>query len=202
MRPEHPLAKVMVAIGTVVVLVLWTALPAGALRDIVIPVDTVVRGDVDEVIELMTVPVEPDEVGLLCQLTVTGENNSSEHPNTDLIVTSAGASLVLPDVEATASGTTRGGGEIVLGETVVIEVRLGAHRVFSGGLTLSSQCAPPATTTTVAPTTTTTVAPPTSVAPTTTEAPADVLAESATVPAPLPTAKAEVATAAQPTFTG
>ncbi len=195
MRPRHPIAVVMMAIGSVVVLLLWTALPAGAIDDLVIPVDTIVRGEPGDVIELMTVPVDADEVGLVCQLTVTGENNPSEHPETDLIVTSGGVSLVIPDVEATASGTTRGGGEIVLGETVVIEVRLGPHRVFSGGLTLTSECAEPQTTTTVAPTTT-------SLAPTTTTAPAEVLAESATVPTPLPQAKAEVATAAQPTFTG
>ena len=193
MRPRHPIAVVMVTIGSVVVLLLWPALPAGAIHDQVIPVDTIVRGGPGDVIELMTVPVEADEVGLVCQLTVTGENNPSEHPDTDLIITSGGVSLVIPDVEATANQTTRGGGEIVLGETVLIEVRLGPHRVFSGGLILTSECVAP---------TTTTVAPPTTAAPTTTQPPAEVLSESASVPAPLPQAKAEVATAAQPTFTG
>ncbi len=197
MRPTHPIGMVMVAIGTVVVLLLSLALPAGAIRDLVIPIDTVVRGEPGDVIEMATVPVEADEVGLVCQLTITGVNNGSPHPNSDLIITSAGATLVIADVEATADQTTRGGGEIVLGDSVLIEVRLGAHRVFSGGLTLTSECAQPQSTTTVAPTTTTT----TTAAPTT-QPPAEVLAETATVPAPLPQAKAEAATVAKPTFTG
>ena len=196
MRPTHPIGAVMVAIGSVVMLLLWSALPAGAIHDLVIPIDTVARGEPGDVIELVTVPVEADEVGLVCQLTVTGENNGSPHPNSDLIITSAGVSLVLPDVEATPDQITRGGGEIVLGDSVLIEVRLGSDRVFSGGLTLTSECAAPQPTTTVAPTTTTTAAAPT------TQPPTEVLAETATVPTPLPQAKAETATVAQPAFTG
>lgn len=182
---------------SMVLLFLWPAVPAGAIHDLEIPVDTVVRGDEGDVVELVTVPVEADEVGMVCDITVVGENNPSLHPNSDLIITSNGASFEVPDVEAEVEGTTRGGVEgVVLGEQVMVEVRLGQDGVFSGGMVLTSECAPPEVAPTEATTTTTTVA-------TTTTAPPEVLAESgAAAPAVLPKTQVRAATAAQPTFTG
>ncbi|MFA9564402.1 MAG: hypothetical protein ACERLM_06825 [Acidimicrobiales bacterium] len=180
---------------SIVLLLLWPAVQAGALGDVEIAVDTVVRGEPGDVVELVTVPVEADEVGMICLITVIGENNPSPHPNSDLIITSNGDSFEVPDVEAEAGQTTRGSVEaVVLGESVMVEVRLGPDGVFSGGLILTSECAPPEVAAAEA---TTTVPPTTVVEP-------EVLAEAATVPAPavLPQTQVKAASAAQPTFTG
>ena len=102
---------------------------------VVIPI-TVVRGDPGSVHLIDppgVVPVAPDRVGLTCLVGAESTNQGSVHPNTDLIVTSGGTSVVIPDVEREAGGVIFGEGLLILGETAQIEVRLGIDGVFSGG---------------------------------------------------------------------
>jgi hypothetical protein len=127
--------------GVAILFIVWSVMMAiGAAvaqeEDVVVIPITVVRGDPGS-IHLIdppgVVPVAADRVGLTCLVAAEAANQGSVHPNTDLIVTSGGSSVVIPDVEREAGGLIFGEGFLTLGETAMIEVRLGADGVFSGG---------------------------------------------------------------------
>lgn len=132
------------------------ALPALAVDDIVIPIDTVVRGDQGEVIVLVTVPVDAELQGLSCIVSATSENQESVHPDNDLVVSSGGNSVELLDVESGPFVTVTADEPLVLGDTITVAVRLGPDGVFSGGLTVTLDCTDETTTTTTTLATTTT----------------------------------------------
>jgi hypothetical protein len=127
--------------AAVLFVVLSATLAIGAAvaqeQDIVrIPLDTVMYGKPGAV-KLIDPPgvvnVPAAKVGSKCSVHETSENNRSTHPNTDLIVTSGGASVTLLDVEQEGGGRVDGDSLLTLGETVKVEVRFGADGVFSGG---------------------------------------------------------------------
>ncbi len=183
----------VLAVGLVSLALFSFAAPASAIDDISIDIDGVVRGDPGDVITVATTTVDPELVGATCEAELTDRNNESTHPNNDLIVTSGGESAVFEDVETEANSTTVIPGDITLGETVVVEIRLGEDGVSSGGLDLVFDC-------------TNAVSPTTTEAPATTEVPTEVLPETQVpaqpAPTPLPQTQVEAASAAQPTFTG
>ena len=133
--------------------------PAGS-ADLTIPVTTIVRGAPGDVIEAGSVPSGP-LAGQVCDVTLTGANNHSTHPDNDLIVSSVGV-LTFFDIEAESDSSSGSTGRLELGEEVTVSLRLGADGVSSGGFSVAFDCQPP--TTTVPPTTTpstTTSLPPT-----------------------------------------
>ena len=139
--------------------------PAMAIDDIVIPIDTVVRSDEGVLTQLASVAVDPELVGASCVVSAEADNNESVHPNNDIIVSSGSDQVELLDVEGADSLVTIASGTLTLGETVLLTLRMGSDRVFSGGITVTIDCETvpePTTTTTVPePTTTTTVPEPT-----------------------------------------
>ncbi|MCH8992344.1 MAG: hypothetical protein IIA44_11430, partial [Acidobacteria bacterium] len=106
--------------------------------------------------------VDPGMVGWRCTGTAQTENNASEHPDNDFILTSGSSSTEILDWEAAAGKITNTSGALVLGESITVDLRLGPDRVASGGVRIVLTCSPPpppeTTTTTVPETTTTTVA--------------------------------------------
>lgn len=122
-----------------------------------IPLDTVVRGDPGSEHELATVASDPEDVGLECDVAAEGVNNESPHPDTDLLVRSGDAEVVVPDVEREPGAVTEAADTITLGPDVSVFVRLGPDGIFSGGLVLTLDCMSMETTTTTTSTTTTTV---------------------------------------------
>jgi hypothetical protein len=173
---------------------------AGAAPDdIVIDVTGVVFGAPGSVTVVQEVTVDPALVGATCAGLAITANNTSVHPNTDLIVTTGSSQVEFDDVEAVSDEITEASDEVVLGPTITVAVRLGADGVASGGATLTFDCQSVPTTTTTAPTTTTT-APPTTVPPTTvpptTVPPTTVAPTTVTVP---PTAPPSTEPQAPPT---
>jgi hypothetical protein len=166
----------ILGVGVLALTLFSFASPAGAIDDIVVPIETVVRGAEGDVVQVSSVPVPEELVGDTCSARLVDANNSSTHPNNDLIFTSGSWTATVEDVESEADSSTEIEGSITLGETIVVEVRLGADGVFSGGLTLNLDCEDVIPATTVAPTT--------------------------EPPAQLPQSEVVAATAAQPTFTG
>ena len=159
--------------------------PVGAQDDhpsFDIPLDTVIRGGVGTEHELASAPVPAEDVGHGCEVVVEGANNESVHPNNDLIVRSGGSEVEALDVEREPEAITEATGTLVLGTDISVHVRLGADKVFSGGMVVTIDCPiPPTTTTTTVPATTTTAPP------------------AATPPAPAPPAQP---VPGQPTFVG
>lgn len=109
----------------------------------------------DSVHVVNTQQVPAAEVGGTCDVTVTGANNESVHPNSDILVESANV-VTIHDVEREAGATNLpADGTLTLGDTVTVSVRLGEDGLFSGGtLVVDFSCTspPPPPTTTVPPT--------------------------------------------------
>ncbi len=159
--------------------VLLLAAPAWAQSEtIVIEVAGINRGGEGDIIRVASVEVDPGMVGWLCTATAQTDNNDSEHPDNDFILTSGGSSTEILDWEAVAGEITHSSGTLVLGESITVDLRLGPRGVSSGAVRIVLTCSPPpppeTTTTTVPEPTTTTVPETTTTAPpqtTTTEPP-------------------------------
>jgi len=167
-KSVHVSVVSVVAAAAAAILVL-AAGPASAIDDIVIPIDSVAFGTEGEIIEVASVAVEPDLVGSTCSLELEADNNGSVHPGNDLIVTTGGESGTIPDVESAPGQVTIVDADVVLGDTVLVELQFGPDGVTSGGLILTFDCeAQPVPTTTAPPSTTeppSTTLPPTGVDP-------------------------------------
>jgi hypothetical protein len=136
----------------VLVAMLIGAMPAlAATVDISIPVDTIVRGPAGSEHVLAVVEVPLESRAETCQATAVARNQDSQHPDSDLRISSGVNSVAILDVENTANGTVFGGGLITLSDTITVTLTLGPDRVFSGGLRVEIDCPPfnpPSTTTT------------------------------------------------------
>jgi hypothetical protein len=165
--------------------VLIGAAPASAdecqEEEILIRFDGNVFGSEGEIVRVVEVAVDAHLVGATCFGTVTVENNSSEHPGNDFIITSGGTSVEIPDFERIAGKVTTTTQKLLLGGSITASIRLGPHGVASlagDTVVVASICQPPptttttlppvASTTTLPPVTTTTTLPPVT---TTTETP-------------------------------
>jgi hypothetical protein len=120
-----------------------------ATVDISIPLETVIEGEAGSQHVLDTVEVPVESRGQVCQVSATARNQDSEHPDSDLLISSA-TDVEILDVENIAGGTVFVGGLITLSDSVTVTLSLGADRVFSAGLDLVIDCPPfnPTTTTT------------------------------------------------------
>lgn len=129
---------------------------AATSADFDIPINTVVRAAPGSITVLKTVDTPPELVGASCVGIAVAANQDSVHPNNDLIIESGGGQAVIPDVEREPDVETGVSGDITLGETVKVSLRMGSDGVFSGGLVISigDNCTP-VTTTTLGTTTTT-----------------------------------------------
>lgn len=146
-----PLALLAMLIGVV---------PAvAATVDLSIPVETIVWGPAGSQHVLAVVEVPVDSRGETCRVTAFAQNQDSEHPNSDLLISSDTSSIVIPNVESAAYGSVFGGGLITLTDTITVAVTLGPHGVFSGGLDVEIDCPPFNSTTTTNTSTETTVPP-------------------------------------------
>lgn len=147
--------------------------PAAAQQGVLeVPIDTIVREEQGSVIELASVEVPEDAIGLLCTGVVTTANQESVHPGNDLIVETGDSSVRFEDVEDIPGRTITGSGSFVLGGTFTVFLVMGPEQIFSGGLVVVVECEAPITTTTTTTTepTTTTESTTTTTEPTTTTA--------------------------------
>ena len=144
------------------------ALAAGPVT-VIIPLETIVRGDPGEILPVRDpIPVSElnAEPGWFCNVAVIAGNGESEHDGTNLIIGSNGDEVTAFNVEATAGGITKAAGTLTLGETVTFDGQLGEDKVLSAGMSVVFECfeeRPPSSTTT-----TTTTEPPGSTTTTTT----------------------------------
>ncbi len=176
-----------------VVLLVAVALPASAVDDIVIPINTVVRSAEGLLTQLKSVDVEPELVGSTCPVRAEAGNNRSVHPGSDLIISTGSDSTTLVDVEGVGNGVTVATSDLTLGDTLTVTLRMGADRVFSGGITVTVACSeapapkPETTTSTKPATTTSTEAPTTPTEATTTPTEATTTSTKPESPAPTQT---------------
>ena len=115
--------------------------PSGVgAQDISINTGGVVFDDPGTIVPIASQAVPAELVGDTCTGTVTAGNNASTHPNNDLLITTGGQTYVIPDVEAGANDVSTTTGTAVLGDTIVVELRLGEDGASSGGLLLTIDC--------------------------------------------------------------
>jgi hypothetical protein len=170
----------------------------------------ILHADEGSTSELARFDVDPELVGLTCELTASVDNQRSVNIGNDVYVSTGGSQLVLTDVEALAGHVTSATSTVVAGATVVFTLHMGPGRVFSGKLMMNLDCQTPTdvtTTTTTAPATTTTAQ-----ATTTTGSATTTTAQATTTTGPDPSltgvlgavaiAPPAQPVVAQPTFTG
>lgn len=162
MSPIRGSSRRFLGLATVLFL-LFTLVPTlgaagtseGGNFEIVIPVSTVVRGPEGSEIVLMQLATPADLVGATCEITAMSENQSSVHPDNDLMV----SGVLIPNVEGEPGGKVVANDDVVLGSNIVISLLMGPDGVFSAGLTVGFNCisvAATSTTTTTEQITTTT----------------------------------------------
>lgn len=199
MCPASPKGVVMrrlFLIPTLVVAVMMTIIATGSASSaqgdgLTIPASTVISGNAGDVIELGRIPVDTARAGPLCTWQATVMNQTSVHPNTDILLESNGTTLVLADVEAVPNKVTSNSGSVFLADEVVVSVRLGPLGLFSGRMEVTidySKCQP---TTTSTSTSTTELSPVTTAEVSTTQ--------STTESTPTPTSPTVVETSAETT---
>lgn len=107
-----------------------------------IPVETVIWGAKGSEHKLDTRNIANGEY----KLTVEAVNQSSEHPDSDIIVRSGQSELTVKDVERKAFAHETAEGTLdVTGGKVTVYVKLGADKVFSGGVKVILTYVPPET---------------------------------------------------------
>ena len=115
--------------------------------EVSIPITTViVNAPAGSVIILETVEVPAQFVGQSCSVLATSANPDSVHPNNDLLVSSGGSSVTLPDVEGVSGGNVFASGTLQLGPEIVVSLLMGPDGVFSAGMDVFLDCTPVDTT--------------------------------------------------------
>ena len=125
---------------------------------VVVPISTVVRAPEGSLTVISTTATPDHLVGEACTVSAMAENQSSVHPDNDLIIEGESGDVVLEDVEGSPGAVVTATGTIVLGEEIVITLSMGPHEVFSAGLDVGFSCGdigPTTTSSTIASTTTT-----------------------------------------------
>ncbi|HEY5889370.1 MAG TPA: hypothetical protein VIW94_01550 [Acidimicrobiia bacterium] len=151
---QRRLASVFLALAVIASLMAVYAPVASASIDITIPITTLVHAQPGSSTLLASVPTG-DQEGLECFVTAEAQNQTSVHPNNDLVVASGAQSVVLENVESTPGGVVEADGTLTLGPTVTVTLIMGPDHEFSAGITILIDCTPGSTTTTTEATTTT-----------------------------------------------
>ncbi len=206
-NPRHRLVRRASLVGAsigVVALGLGVG-PALAEEELKVSPSEVIFGEPGSVVTVATEPIPAELIGRTCDLRVTTTNGSSVHPGNTLISSTGSAVVEIPGVEADPDGSVADITAVELGDTLVIQLRLGPEGVSSLGFSVSVDCPDPAPG--PDPSSNQQTPPPTT-APPTTEPPTTEAPTSAPTPTVLP-ARQENPTAtpanpvvATPTFTG
>ena len=125
------------------IIALSAATVQAAEPQINIPIDTVIRGDVNSMHVLEKQDVDRNLIGNTCKVYATAKNQHSVHPGNDLIISSNSSSVVLKNVEREANGLTTANGNLILGNKLAVTLKLGQDKVFSGGMTVKLECKEP-----------------------------------------------------------
>lgn len=111
--------------------------------DLAIPLDFAITGGASpgERVELTVVAAGP-LTGRTCELQATRPGQGGAHPGSDLIVTSGDQVSTLADVERSPDATTGSAEPITLGDTITVELVVGADGVYEGDVVLELTCQP------------------------------------------------------------
>ena len=140
---ERFMKKLIAALSVFVASIMLPVSVFAATPQISIPVSTIVRGNEGSTHELARKTVESKYVGMTCDVNATAKNQSSVHPDNDLIVSSGTNKVILKNVERESNGTTVAEGKLTLSDKLIVNLKLGRDKVFSGGLDVNLHCVQP-----------------------------------------------------------
>jgi hypothetical protein len=105
----------------------------------------VIRDDTGTTHALGAFDVPSNLVGSSCTFEAVADNNISVHPGNDVIMSSGGDSVRLPNIERAPGAVTPSNGPITLGDTINVTLFLGTDNgngrgVYSGGFTVNVSC--------------------------------------------------------------
>lgn len=121
------------------------ATPAQA--DILLEFDELIFGAEGSVRTVGQVDVPDDLVGRNCQISAIAENQASVHPGNDVIVSTGDSQAVIVGVEDEVNGGTVETYQVVVGPSIVVQLRFGEDEMSSLGFGLSFDCDQPVPTT-------------------------------------------------------
>ncbi len=137
-------SKAVAAFATIVIVSLTLAgSSASAVELFTASIDQVVRGAEGDVIEVATIEVPADSVGLSCSVVGETENQESVHPGNDLLIVGSVTTLTIPNFEDEGFIRHQAGELDSLPSVIRVFVRLGPDGVSSGGLRISIECDEP-----------------------------------------------------------
>jgi hypothetical protein len=129
------------------VVALWVmALPttAGAQDDVLtIDFDDVVFAPAGAIVPVGSVAVGADLQGRTCRTSVITANQSSIHPENDLLIATGGSVARIEDVEDFTNGTNSWLVDITLGSSIDMSVEMGPDGISSLGFTVEIDCSKP-----------------------------------------------------------
>ncbi len=135
--PWRPLTRTTLVALLVIGVV---ATQASAAQRITIANDGILIAEPGSVLDIAEVDVDPSQVGMRCTVEVISQNQASVHLGNDLLVTTAGVVTVIEDVEAEPDASVDRSVDLLIGDTIVFQLRMGPDWVSSLGFELSLNC--------------------------------------------------------------
>lgn len=143
-RPARPVRRALTAAVVVVATASWIVLPAGAQSDISVNPNEVLRAEPGSTATVAEHPVAAELVGKTCELRIVAENGSSVHPGNVLVTTTGDSVVETQGVEDSSDGAVIDQQPVTLGETLLLQLRLGPEGLSSLGFTVAVDCSVPA----------------------------------------------------------
>jgi hypothetical protein len=117
---------------------------AGAQDDVLtIDFDDVVFASAGAIVPVGSVAVGADLQGRTCLTSVVTANQSSIHPENDLLIATGGSMARIEDVEDFTNGTNSWLVDITLGSSIDMSVEMGPDGISSLGFTVEIDCSKP-----------------------------------------------------------
>ena len=113
---------------------------ASATERITIANDEILIARPGSLLDVAQVDVDPSQVGLLCTVEVISQNQASVHIGNDLLITTGGVVTVIEDVEAEPDASVDHSVDLLIGETISFQLRMGPDWVSSLGFDLALNC--------------------------------------------------------------
>ena len=135
--PWRPLTRATLVALLVIGLV---STQASATERITIANDEILIARPGSVLDVAEVDVDPSQVGLVCTVEVISQNQASVHIGNDLLITTGGVVTVIEDVEAEPDASVDLSVDLLIGETISFQLRMGPDWVSSLGFDLALNC--------------------------------------------------------------
>ncbi len=150
MRPRSRARRRLLAAAVLALWVMAVPTTAGAQDDVLtIDFDDVVFAPAGAVVPVGSVAVGADLQGRTCLTSVVTANQSSIHPENDLLIATGGSAARIEDVEDFTNGTNSWLVDVTLGSSIDMSVEMGPDGISSLGFTVKIDCSKPLAGTTV-----------------------------------------------------